>query len=340
MIRIPASLRGRAAARLLAGPMGQAAVADSAVLEVARRDGLDLSLMWAMVCAPRGERGLQVHSPAVRVEQVCLVVPASGRTAMVFLSPPVWRPGASGRESAAAEAGEHADRVACLRAACRELEQHHARSIALLQALPEPEEDWAIAALKETGFVWIADLAYLHRPGDRPLGGADETWPDDVRVRTVRGVKGRGSDRSLLIEALERSYEGTLDCPQLRGLRRTEDVLESHVASGRFDPRWWWLVFREGRPEGCLLMNAVEQGGAAELVYLGLSPGLRGRGLGERLLRLGLATTGWMPVLCAVDRQNVPAMALYERLGFREVGARVALVRPVGAEASACGKGG
>jgi ribosomal protein S18 acetylase RimI-like enzyme len=68
-------------------------------------------------------------------------------------------------------------------------------------------------------------------------------------------------------------------------------------------------------------------------VYLGLGQSLRGKGLGRTLLPYCMARArsvvpGW-PVTCAVDERNVPALRLYERLGFTVFGRRRALVRPV-----------
>ena len=122
----------------------------------------------------------------------------------------------------------------------------------------------------------------------------------------------------------------TLDCPELCGLRRTDDVIASHLATGVFHPETWWLVFEDGEPEGCVLMSHCPEHDSVELVYLGLSPRLRRRGLGERLLRCAIARCARYSaasVTCAVDRRNAPAVALYERLGFRAFASRIALVR-------------
>jgi ribosomal protein S18 acetylase RimI-like enzyme len=73
--------------------------------------------------------------------------------------------------------------------------------------------------------------------------------------------------------------------------------------------------------------------GTLELVYLGLSPMLRGRGLGGRLLAFGLSHLVWREegtVTCAVDQRNTPACRLYERFGFVRFEERIALVRGLG----------
>ncbi len=81
-----------------------------------------------------------------------------------------------------------------------------------------------------------------------------------------------------------------------------------------------------------MLLNPCPAAGAVELIYLGLSVNLRGRGLAEQLLRYGLSRLvgrDEQRVQCAVDRGNVPACRLYERLGFRAFESRMALVRKV-----------
>ncbi len=257
----------------------------------------------------------------VRVRQVCLAVPGAGKTAAMVLSGP------------GSDRAEHAERVASLNAACRDLgvpAKVGGRVVRLAQALPEPDEPWAVDAFVEAGFTKVGDLVYMRRPFSEPLGGGDQHWPTGVAVRPVVSLE---ADRAVLIEALDRTYRDTLDCPELCGLRDTADVLESHRATGIFDPKLWWLATLEGRPHGCILLARAPEHRSVELVYLGLSPELRGRGVGSRLLHLGLSRVLAGPeadsIACAVDQRNGPALRLYQRFGFREFGKRVALVRPI-----------
>ena len=178
------------------------------------------------------------------------------------------------------------------------------------------------------------DLEVVTRPVRlaRALG-ADTLILSAATGGIAEGLRPGDPDRAALIRALDRTYEATLDCPELCGLRDTADVLESHRSTGVFDPALWWLVFLNEQPHGCMLLNRCPDHGTVELVYLGLSPELRSRRIGSRLLELGLAaidSTGGTPITCAVDLRNAPALRLYGRLGFREFGRRVALVRPIG----------
>jgi ribosomal protein S18 acetylase RimI-like enzyme len=315
VVRISRDLELTAAARLVGDAQGAAGAGARRMVTAAAIHGIDLSWMWGTVDRGGGGRA--------RVRQVCLVVPGSGRTAMCILS----GPGLGSPDI------EHAERVACLRAACLHLQQQcraGGRDIRLAQALPEPAEEWAVCAYLDAGFVKVGDLAYLRRARTSNRAPAPTpVWPAGV---TVRQVTGFAPDRHFLLEALDRSYEQTLDCPELCGLRETADVLESHRATGVFDPKLWWLVFANDQPHGCMLLNRCPEQGTVELVYLGLSPDLRGKGIGGLLLQMGLAridSSGGSPMTCAVDLRNTPALHLYQRLGFAEFGRRVALVRPI-----------
>jgi ribosomal protein S18 acetylase RimI-like enzyme len=273
--------------------------------------GIDLSLMWGTL-----ER--TADGRPVRVRQVCLAVPGSGKTAALVIS----GPGSEG----------HLERVSALNAACAELpraEQIGGRIVRLAQALPEPSESWAVQAYLDAGFSKVGDLIYMRRAMSEPFAEPPASWPAGVQVRQVSSLD---ADRALLVSALDRSYERTLDCPELCGLRETGDVLESHRATGVFDPKLWWIAFLDGQPHGCILMARAPEQHSVELVYLGLSPELRGRGVGTGLLRQSLAQVALVDaefVACAVDDRNAPALRLYERHGFREFGRRVALVRPL-----------
>jgi ribosomal protein S18 acetylase RimI-like enzyme len=116
-------------------------------------------------------------------------------------------------------------------------------------------------------------------------------------------------------------------------MRTTADVVASHKSIGKWDPHLWFTVRLGGEPHGALLMNPCPDQGVVELVYLGLSPALRCKGLGSRVLEWGLSRVAHRAertMMCAVDERNMAARRVYERAGFREFDARVAMVRTVG----------
>ncbi|MDX2114880.1 MAG: GNAT family N-acetyltransferase [Planctomycetota bacterium] len=300
----PVDSRGQlAAARRLLGPGRGDGQAAQRMLDSALLHGIDLGHMWCS--AKRGAQGA-----AAGPRQVCLIVRGAGGSAMTFTSTP-------------ANAGEEKELAAVIEAAFAAL-----RGTALGQALLEVHEQAAQRALLSAGFRGVGTLTYLRRPTPR-LGSMPPVrdWPEGVRVRRYAA-----HDDAELIAGLERTYIDTLDCPELCGLRETKDVLESHRATGRFDPNMWWLVESKGRVEGALLFNSCADQDSVELVYLGLSPALRGMGLGSLLVHHGLAVLAgrnesW--ISCAVDERNTPARRVYARAGFDAFGRRAAFVKPL-----------
>ena len=286
--------------------------------------GIDLSLIWAVV-EPRNPDSIR---------QLCLAVPSPGRTAMLFVSEP-QASGDSGGELGAAR-----DRAACLSAACRYFEGERAARqsarVVLAQGLPEPQDLWAIAAFEAAGFCTVGDLCYLRQTLKRVGRVASQpqrALPTGVELVQVSSIQGRDAQDRELVEALDSSYVDTMDCPELCGLRETRDVLESHRATGVWSAALWWIVVEHGRPRGCMLLSRCPELRSAELVYLGLAPSLRGRGVAGTLLRMGselLASERDIEaVTCAVDLRNQPALRLYNRCGFRAIGERRAFVKPV-----------
>ena len=174
--------------------------------------------------------------------------------------------------------------------------------------------------------LWISlyHLGAVHNPAEQALEAFAQR-----QLKCERLNWARQSDSYLLIEALNGSYVGTLDCPALCGLRSVHDVLESHRAVGEYDPRLWFLVSDQSSPAGCMLLSRVAATETVELVYLGLAARVRGRGLGRQLLELALnllAGKAERTLACAVDTANTPALALYRALRFRTFATRVALV--------------
>ncbi len=297
--RVDRTTREPASAALIGasgGPAGRASV--QRFLAGAAAQNIDLSRFW-LVRRPRTRRVLAS----------VLLAPSTGGTGMVFTSTP-----RSAEETRALEIG--------LVAVCE-----HPEGVRLAQSLLEPGVPAVRRAVERAGFMHVGDLAYLRRPWAPVPGDAEPSWPERVTVDPWR----EGDDRDVMT-ALERTYVDTLDCPELCGMRRVEDVLESHRGAGNWTPDLWWIIRREGRPEGVMLINPFRGQGHSELVYLGLGPDLRGIGLGARLLRHGLRAVGrtsCRDMTCAVDSRNAPARRIYENHGFRGFSERIALVRHV-----------
>ncbi len=266
-------------------------------LEVARLNGMDLSCFW-----------YSTAGDAKDVRQVCLCIPGAGRTGMFFTSEPRG-------SSEAAELGGLIDHV------CRQLDD-----VILAQTLLAEHEEGALEAFLAGGFQRIGRLSYLRLP----MPGSRDAVPDADMPPGFTCSNWRTGEDPVLIEALERSYEGTLDCPELCGLRPMADVLESHRATGEFHARNWWLLRRGEEVLGAMLFNVLKAQDSVELVYMGVAPETRGLGVASAMLSAGLKSLAGRPestVTCAVDHRNEPARRLYARFGFKESAERTACIR-------------
>lgn len=331
-MRVGEELREAAAARLVSTRPGSDRTAGRRFIANARALGIDLSLMWATPLEMGAVGGFGRKGGGDRISQVCLAVVGAGRTATLFVS---GAPATTDARAAFLRAeADRDERVRLIQEACRVIAHpgpETGRGVRLAQSLLDPGETAALAAFLAAGFSRLGDLDYLRRPLPRSPEGADPTLPDDVRLVPLDRLGQPEGDR-LLAEALARSYIDTLDCPELAGLRELPDVIESHRAVGRYDPALWWIVMHQDQPEGCMLLTRCPESSAVELVYLGLGPSLRGRGVGSALLRIGLNRIAGGPeatVTCAVDTRNTPAQRLYKRAGFDRFASRIPLIRPL-----------
>ncbi len=233
------------------------------------------------------------------VVAACWAQPAPGRAAALW--PPEW---ASETRPVGGEATERA-LVAAAAAAC------DAAGVTMTQALFEFAGDSRTGSLESAGFYKIAELQYL----GRSITPADKA--DEASEFSFEGFS--PSDQARLKRLLARTYVDSLDCPGLDDLRDLDEVLAGYRATGRHDPSHWLLV-REGDSDvGVLLMAEHPDADQAELIYMGVAPEARGRGLGRQILRRALATAAEMGVehlMVAVDRRNTPARRLYEEAGF------------------------
>ncbi len=251
-----------------------------------------------------------------RIAATCLWVPSPGRTAMLFATNLMEFPEAAG----AAEQ--------CIRAALADAGAHE---VVLVQTMLEPADELGAATFTRAGLQRLATLVYMERNAP-PVAPAVQL-PPGLRLE-VYSSSAHGAFRQVVLG----SYEQTLDCPGLSGLRDINDILAGHQAVGRFDPALWTLVLEDDRPLGCLLLAEITARQALDLVYLGLLPAARGRGIGRALMQrlLGAVRERGLEVLTlAVDETNTPALRLYHRFGFTPVARRVALIRKLAAGVAA-----
>ena len=129
--------------------------------------------------------------------------------------------------------------------------------------------------------------------------------------------------------ALAASYEGTLDCPEVNGLRTIDEVIVGHQAQGRYDPSTWWLAWLDGEPVGVLLLVEAEPR-EWEIAYVGVVPPARRRGVALGLMHHALCHARLVDatsLVLSVDDRNTPARRLYHRLGFEAYDHREVVMR-------------
>ncbi len=193
----------------------------------------------------------------------------------------------------------------------------------LAQMLLEPANQSARRLFNQCGFIDLAELLYLQ--ADVPAASAAPPIPSGYSWETYSLLTHPKFAATIL-----QSYERSLDCPALAGLRQIEDVIASHKASGVFDPANWFLLYERQSPVAVLLLGHNPPTESMELVYAGLIPQARGQRLGTTLLRQAMYNArraGATRITLAVDAHNEPAKRLYFRHGFERFGTKQALVR-------------
>jgi GNAT superfamily N-acetyltransferase len=191
------------------------------------------------------------------------------------------------------------------------------RGCRMAQALLSEDDVPFAGALERNGFPFLTRLEY-HRH--------DLDLPTDVLATPERLTYAPfdGCDPARFGDVLLRTYEGTLDCPEINGVRSAAEVLAGHKGGGDFDPRRWWLASADGESVGVLLTNAQPEGDW-DVAYVGVEPAARRRGFGRELMAKALweaKAGGAAFVSLAVDVRNEPARRLYRRLGFKPVDER------------------
>lgn len=270
------------------------------VQDEAARGEIDLSGLWV------------ARERAGRIVGALLTQPLAGKAAAVWAPEvkPSWR-----RPALAA---------GLIQTALADLK---GRGFRLAQAvLDESAGLRAARDLTRGGMPRVTELLYLERDTAVPLSIGSEGRPRaDSHERPLACPYFVWQPFEPALEAefrsvLQATYVGSLDMPELEGARALDDIMESHRAAGRFDAARWQLGYIPDKPQAAsvLLMAEVPGRGVWEVVYLGLTPAARGRGLGRAVLQQALALARiHVPRLeLAVDCRNTPATRLYHSTGF------------------------
>jgi len=181
-----------------------------------------------------------------------------------------------------------------------------------VQVMQPPETaEQARPALLEAGFSHLADLQYMHRSAYDPVPIqpiAETAWLT---------LPETGED--FFADLIRHTYVDSLDCPGLTGVRTMHDVLASHRGAGEYDPAGWDVLQHRGQPAGVLITARTAFRASLEVVYVGLVPQARGKGLGHLCLHHAIQRARDLAVAqvsLAVDTANHSACRLYDAMGF------------------------
>jgi ribosomal protein S18 acetylase RimI-like enzyme len=243
--------------------------------------------------------GLWVAQRWGRILGALLTQPLAGRAAAMW-APEVditwWR---------------SATAVALVRAALADLKS---RGYIIAQALlDESAPQHGASDLTQGGMPQITELVYLERGTRVPLHVRPEV---PAFAWESFGPTTEADFRAVL----QATYCGSLDMPELEGIRSLDDILASHRAGGRFVAGRWQVGHVPSEPgtAAVLLLSEVPDREAWEVAYLGLTPSARGRGLGRVVLAhaLEMAAEHVPRLELAVDIRNHPATRLYRIADF------------------------
>jgi ribosomal protein S18 acetylase RimI-like enzyme len=169
-----------------------------------------------------------------------------------------------------------------------------------------------VKVLWHVGFRHLADLMYMKCESSRfPLAAPE---PFELEYVPYDGMQ-----RGRLINLIGQTYEDTLDCTALEGVRNIDNVLNGYQGTGVYRPENWLFVRSGGEDVGVLLLADHPKGRHWELMYVALVPAARGRGWGRQITRYAQ----WLArganverIVVAVDASNSPAVAMYRDSGF------------------------
>jgi mycothiol synthase len=267
---------------------------------------LALQHLGADICAARLQNALALVADGIIAPGGILVAPGAGRLRGVQIC--VLLPGASvlfwlpRTEPANEILEDHLVQSA--------LDWARSRGAKVAQAIISPLDRPFVGALRRRGFCHVTNLQYFEH--------SLENLSAPI-IPEISHITYYDDNRHVFQATLLRTYQETLDCPELNGIRTVDEIIAGHQAQGVFRPERWLLAWKAAQPVAVAMLAEIPDLGAWDLSYLGVVPEARRRGLGRELatLVLHLAKKSGAPkVLLAVDERNQPAIQLYQELGF------------------------
>ncbi|MER7400219.1 mycothiol synthase [Streptomyces sp. NPDC000151] len=159
------------------------------------------------------------------------------------------------------------------------------------------------------GLTLFRELRQMRRPlADLEL--AEPVLPAGVTVRTFQP----GTDDAAWLAANAAAFAHH---PEQGSL--TQRDLDDRKAEPWFDPKGFFLAEKDSVLVGFHWTKKHAEEGLGEVYVVGVRPEAQGGGLGKALTAIGLrhlAGEGVPTAMLYVDADNVPAVTVYERLGF------------------------
>jgi RimJ/RimL family protein N-acetyltransferase len=176
--------------------------------------------------------------------------------------------------------------------------------------------------LRGVGFVFRRETGRFEWRGEEP-----PAVPERLSLRTLEEV-----GEEAFVEAMMEVSRGTLDREiqaetERLGARGAAREFFEDASRVRHDPSWWRLAYA---PDGELvgLIMPAEPPAFLTIFYVGVVPGMRGRGYVDDLLAAGTATLleahsrDERPLIADTDVSNAPMAAAFERAGWARFAGR------------------
>ena len=215
---------------------------------------------------------------------------------------------------------------ALLQAAVQSIEESNAWIGQSLLELPQLRER---AAFSRNGFRHLTNLRFFECPVATdhdtvtPITGELKDQRNYIAYRRTR-------NRLRFANVIEQTYRGSLDCPEMNGIRSASQSLKVYEASGPVIPDMWRVYWHEKNDVGVILMVDHSEQKTWEVIYLGVVESARRQGIARDMLTKAMQAARAAQVerlLIVVDSRNLPAIRLYESLGFTQFDIRAAYIR-------------
>lgn len=201
-----------------------------------------------------------------------------------------------------------------------QLLNHHETTIA--QTIMRVGSTLLKQAFKSAGFSTLANLMYMECTRLKEL--------DSRNIDQLTFVSMDQRDDNILGSIMLQTYDGSLDCPKIHGLRSVQDIIDGHRKTEHYNAQLWSIAELDGRPVGVLLLNPTTEPRCIELAYLGVAPWARNEGIARAIMNHCVAEGkkfGFSKITLAVDADNFPAVGLYKKWNFHISSVRLAMIQ-------------